>query len=89
MFLGFFLLSFSSICLFCPIPDWFVFYLIFYYYPLEACLFSKDRQMGVDPVGRGGEERGGSTGKTPGMGNLNLNMMCEKSLFLIKVKTIS
>lgn len=32
-------------------------YYISFYYPLEACLFSTERQKGVDPDGREGGEK--------------------------------
>lgn len=40
----------------------------------------------TDGGGSSREGRGGSTGKTPGMGNLNLNMMCEKKSIFNKSK---
>lgn len=41
-------LGLFSSCLFCPIPiHWFLFYfIVFYYHPLEPCLFSNDTQKG-------------------------------------------
>lgn len=37
--------------------------ILFYYYPLEACVFLMKRQKGVDRDGRGdGEELGGIEG---------------------------
>ena len=44
------------VCLFYPVTFYFV---IFYYYPLEACLFSNERQKGIqigEEVGRNWEE---------------------------------
>jgi hypothetical protein len=40
-----------------------LYFILFYYYPLEACLFSDEKQKGGGSYGRvGGEELGGVEG---------------------------
>jgi hypothetical protein len=80
-----FLCLFLSSCAFCLFvlldSDLFLFYLIiFYYYPLEACLFSKERQKGSGPQweGRRGE---GKTERNREGGDHNQNTVYENSIF--------
>lgn len=39
------------------------YYIIFYYYPLNVCLFSNERWKGMDLNGRGGREEVGEEGR--------------------------
>lgn len=60
------LYAFSRSLLFdCFVLFQFVFVLFsFYYYSLEACLFSNERQKGTGSGWGGGEELGGEVGET-------------------------
>lgn len=58
-------------------------YILFHYYPLDACLVSKkklEKKADLD----GGKE--GGTGRNTGRGNYNQNIVYERNLFTIKEK---
>lgn len=72
--ISFLCLLFGSFPCVCLIPM--SVFVLFYYYPLEACCFLRDRK-GVDPDGRGsGEELGGVEG-----GEINQDILCEIKIY--------
>ena len=64
--------------------SWYILFLIFYYYLLEAYSFLMRGREGVNPVGRGGEEELG--GVEGGKGDHNQDI-CKKKIIFNKKKS--
>ena len=58
------------------------YYIVFYYYPLEACLLSNEREKGSRSRWEG---RWGGTGRSRGRGNCSLNVLDEKRIYFQEV----
>lgn len=61
----------------------FIWFYLYFYYTLEACLLPMREKKGVDPDGRKGQDR---TGKSRGRGSCDQAIWCKKKISSLKEK---